>query len=77
MMELKSCDEMNAEQQLAYKLGAASLTPADILAALPGVEKRWECYWAPMNYLKCDPFTKRHAPEFCGWRLIVPLSEEE
>lgn len=74
VMALKSYDEMNAEQQLAYKLGAASLTPADVLAAvrtLPGVttaetvmdHKQFRSWYIPMD----EP----------GTYLLVPLSEEE
>lgn len=89
-MELKSCGEMNAEQQLAYKLGAASrLTPADVLAAvrtLPGVKETWMCEYPEFNDPACyvghpDPKPEDAHPASkhmdCRWVLVVPLSEEE
>ena len=88
-MELKSYDEMTPEQQLAYKLGAASLTPADILAAvrtLPGVREIWMCEYPEFNDPACyvghpDPKPEDAHPASkhldCGMVLVVPLSEEE
>lgn len=85
-MELKSCGEMNAEQQLAYKLGAASLTPADILAAvrtLPGVEEVVvDVKYDAEPFMKKGPFFVDYDYEVAcdlepGRYLVVPLSEEE
>jgi len=86
MMELKSIDEMNAEQQLAYKLGAASLSPADILAALrtfPGVEEIVvDIKYDVEPFMKEGPFFVDFDGEIAsdlepGRYLVVPLSEEE
>lgn len=85
-MELKSYDEMTPEQQLAYKLGAASLTPADILAALrtlPGVEEIVvDVKYDTEPFMKKGPFFVDYDYEVAcdlepGRYLIVPLSEEE
>lgn len=85
-MELKSCGEMNAEQQLAYKLGAASLTPADVLAyvrTLPGVEEIVvDIKYDAEPFMKKGPFFVDYDYEVAsdlepGRYLVVPLSEEE
>ena len=85
-MELKSYDEMDAEQQLAYKLGAASLTPADILAyvrTLPGVEEIVvDIKYDAEPFMKKGPFFVDYDYEVAsdlepGRYLVVPLSEEE